>query len=53
MPDHKEELAEYIQEVHQEVLGDYRDCPQDTGYDDRIRIEAMRRAGYKAARNAT
>ena len=49
MPDHKEELAEYFQEV----LGDYRDCPQDTGYDDRIRIEAMRRAGYKAARNAT
>lgn len=48
MPDHKEELAEYFQEV----LGDYRDYPQDTGYDERIRIEAMRRAGYKAARDA-
>jgi NAD(P)-dependent dehydrogenase (short-subunit alcohol dehydrogenase family) len=48
MPDHKEELAEYFEEV----LGDYRDYPQDVGYDERIRIEAMRRAGYKAARDA-
>lgn len=48
MPDHKEELAEYFEEV----LGDYRDYPQDTGYDERIRIEAMRRAGYKVARDA-
>ncbi|MEO7247150.1 MAG: SDR family NAD(P)-dependent oxidoreductase, partial [Novosphingobium sp.] len=46
MPDHKEELAEYLQEV----LADYRDYPQDSGYDQRIAIEAMRRAGYKAAR---
>ena len=48
MPDHKEELAE----VFQEVLADYRDHPQDPGYDERIKIEAMRRAGYKAARDA-
>jgi NAD(P)-dependent dehydrogenase (short-subunit alcohol dehydrogenase family) len=48
MPDHKEELAEYFEEV----LGDYRDHPQDPGYDERIKIEAMRRAGYKAARDA-
>jgi NAD(P)-dependent dehydrogenase (short-subunit alcohol dehydrogenase family) len=48
MPDHKEELAEYFQEA----LGDYRDYPEDPGYDDRIKIEAMRRAGYKAARDA-
>ena len=48
MPDHKEELAEYFQEV----LGDYRDYPQDSGYDERIKIEAMRRAGYKAGRDA-
>jgi NAD(P)-dependent dehydrogenase (short-subunit alcohol dehydrogenase family) len=48
MPDHKEELEEYFQEV----LADYRDYPQDPGYDDRIKIEAMRRAGYKAAREA-
>jgi NAD(P)-dependent dehydrogenase (short-subunit alcohol dehydrogenase family) len=48
MPDHREELAEYFQEV----LGDYRDYPQDAGYAERIKIEAMRRAGYKAARDA-
>ena len=43
MPDHREELAEYFQEV----LGDYRDYPQDPGYDERIKIEAFRRARYK------
>jgi NAD(P)-dependent dehydrogenase (short-subunit alcohol dehydrogenase family) len=48
MPDHKEELAEYFGEV----IADYRDHPQDPGYDERIKIEAMRRAGYKAARDA-
>lgn len=48
MPDHKEELAEYFEEV----IGDYRDYPQDPGYDDRIKIEGFRRQGYKAARDA-
>lgn len=48
MPDHREELAEYFEEV----LGDYRDYPQDPGYEERIKIEAMRRDGYKAARAA-
>lgn len=48
MPDHKEELAEYFQEV----LGDYRDYPQDPGYDERIKIEGFRRQAYKAAREA-
>ncbi|MEO5597255.1 MAG: SDR family NAD(P)-dependent oxidoreductase [Novosphingobium sp.] len=48
MPEHKEELADYFQEV----LSDYRDYPQDPGYDQRIAIEAMRRAGYKTARDA-
>jgi hypothetical protein len=48
MPDHKEELAEYFEEV----LADYRDYPQDLGYDERIAMEAMRRQGYKAARDA-
>ncbi|MDP3677337.1 MAG: hypothetical protein Q8R44_19935 [Novosphingobium sp.] len=48
MPNHREELAEYFEEV----LAGYRDYPQDAGYDDRIRIEAMRRAGYKAPRDA-
>ncbi|SFG44198.1 NADP-dependent 3-hydroxy acid dehydrogenase YdfG [Novosphingobium sp. CF614] len=48
MPDHREELAEYFQEV----LADYRDYPEDPGYDERIRIEAFRRQSYKAAREA-
>ena len=48
MPDHKEELAEYFQEI----LGDYREYPQDPGYDERIKIEAFRRARYKEARDA-
>jgi NAD(P)-dependent dehydrogenase (short-subunit alcohol dehydrogenase family) len=48
MPDHKEELAEEFATV----LGYYRDYPQDPGYEERIKIEAMRRAGYKAARDA-
>jgi NAD(P)-dependent dehydrogenase (short-subunit alcohol dehydrogenase family) len=48
MPDHKEELAEEFETV----LGYYRDYPQDPGYEDRIKIEAMRRAGYKEAREA-
>jgi NAD(P)-dependent dehydrogenase (short-subunit alcohol dehydrogenase family) len=48
MPDHREELAEYFQEV----LADYRDYPQDPGYDQRIAIEAFRRKAYKEARDA-
>ncbi|WP_338466646.1 SDR family NAD(P)-dependent oxidoreductase [Novosphingobium sp. ZN18A2] len=48
MPDHKEELAEYFQEV----LGDYRDYPQDPGYDERVKIESFRRERYKEAREA-
>jgi NAD(P)-dependent dehydrogenase (short-subunit alcohol dehydrogenase family) len=48
MPDHREELTEYFQEV----LGDYRDYPEDPGYEERIRIEAIRRKGYKSAREA-
>jgi NAD(P)-dependent dehydrogenase (short-subunit alcohol dehydrogenase family) len=48
MPDHKEELAEEFEAV----LDCYRDYPQDPGYDDRLKMEAMRRAGYKTAREA-
>ena len=47
MPDHRDELAEYFQEV----LADYRDYPQDPGYDERIKIEAFRRKAYKEARD--
>lgn len=48
MPEHREELAEYFQEV----LADYRDYPEDPGYDQRIGIEGFRRKAYKAARDA-
>jgi NAD(P)-dependent dehydrogenase (short-subunit alcohol dehydrogenase family) len=48
MPDHKEELAEYFEEV----IGDYRDYPQDPGYDERLKMEAFRRARYKEGRDA-
>jgi NAD(P)-dependent dehydrogenase (short-subunit alcohol dehydrogenase family) len=48
MPEHKEELAEYFQEV----LADYRDYPEDPGYQERIKIEAFRRARYQEARKA-
>ncbi|WP_284124345.1 SDR family NAD(P)-dependent oxidoreductase [Parerythrobacter aestuarii] len=48
MPDHKDELEQYFGEV----LGDYRDYPEDPGYHERLKIEAMRRQGYEAARAA-
>ncbi len=48
MPDHREELAEYFQEV----LGDYREYPQDPGFAERNAIEAFRRKSYKDARDA-
>jgi NAD(P)-dependent dehydrogenase (short-subunit alcohol dehydrogenase family) len=48
MPDHREELAEYFQEV----LADYRDYPEDPGYDERVKMEGFRRQSYKAAREA-
>ncbi len=48
MPDHKDELAEHFEEV----LGYYRDYPQDPGYDERVKIEAFRRQGYKEQREA-
>jgi NAD(P)-dependent dehydrogenase (short-subunit alcohol dehydrogenase family) len=48
MPEHKEELAGYFQEV----LADYRDYPEDPGYQERIKIEAFRRARYQEARTA-
>ena len=48
MPDHKEELTEYFAEV----IAEYRDHPQDPGYEERLKIEGFRRAGYKKARDA-
>lgn len=48
MPDHKEELEQYFGEV----IGDYRDYPEDPGFHERLQIEAMRRKGYEEARAA-
>lgn len=52
-PEHREEVAE----LFEEYLADYRDYPEDPGYDQRVGFEAFRRKSYKdardAARNAT
>jgi NAD(P)-dependent dehydrogenase (short-subunit alcohol dehydrogenase family) len=47
-PDHKEELAD----LFQEYLADYRDYPNDPGYDQRVAFEGYRRKSYKDARDA-
>ncbi|MFM2099777.1 MAG: hypothetical protein RLZZ366_1316 [Pseudomonadota bacterium] len=47
-PDHKEEVAE----LFQEYLADYRDYPNDPGYDKRVAFEAFRKERYKEARDA-
>jgi NAD(P)-dependent dehydrogenase (short-subunit alcohol dehydrogenase family) len=47
-PDHKEEVAE----LFQEYLADYRDYPNDPGYDKRVAFEAFRKERYKEAREA-
>ena len=45
-PDHKEELRE----LFDEILADYRDYPQDAGYDQRIGFEKMRRDSFAETR---
>ena len=45
-PDHKEEL----EELFEEILADYRDFPQDAGYDQRVAFEARRRDSFIEAR---
>jgi len=45
-PDHKEE----VQEIFDEILADYRDYPQDAGYDQRVAFEKIRRDGFAATR---
>ncbi|MEP7348724.1 MAG: SDR family NAD(P)-dependent oxidoreductase [Sphingorhabdus sp.] len=47
-PEHKEELAE----LFQEYLSDYRDYPDDPGFEQRVGFEAFRRKSYKDAREA-
>jgi len=48
-PDHKEE----VQELFDEILADYRDYPQDTGYEQRIAFENNRRTMFAAVRRKT
>lgn len=45
-PDHREEVTE----LFDEILADYRDYPQDEGYDQRIAFEKMRAEGFAATR---
>lgn len=47
-PDHKEELAG----LFEEVLADYRDYPQDPGFDQRVAFEKMRRESFAETRRA-
>lgn len=45
-PDHKEELRE----LFDEILADYRDYPQDPGYDQRLAFEKVRRDTFAETR---
>jgi len=45
-PDHREE----VREIFDEILADYRDYPQDAGYDQRVAFEKIRRDGFAATR---
>lgn len=45
-PDHKEE----VHELFDEILADYRDYPQDAGYEQRVAFEKMRRDNFAETR---
>ena len=45
-PDHKEELAE----LFDEIIADYRDYPDDEGYDQRVAFERIRRDNFAETR---
>jgi NAD(P)-dependent dehydrogenase (short-subunit alcohol dehydrogenase family) len=45
-PDHKEELRE----IFDEILSDYRDYPQDSGFDQRVAFEKIRRDNFAETR---
>ncbi|MPT47730.1 MAG: SDR family NAD(P)-dependent oxidoreductase [Sphingobium sp.] len=47
-PEFKEELGE----IFDEILADFRDYPQDPGYDQRIGFETMRRDNFRATRRS-
>ncbi|WP_126173125.1 SDR family NAD(P)-dependent oxidoreductase [Altericroceibacterium xinjiangense] len=48
-PDHKDE----VEELFSETLADYRDYPQDPGFEQRVGFEKMRRDGFAATRKKT
>ncbi len=45
-PDHKDELRE----LFDEILADYRDYPEDAGYDQRVAFEKIRRDNFAETR---
>jgi hypothetical protein len=45
-PDHKPE----VEELCGEILADYRDLPEDTGYDQRIKFEQARMKNFAEIR---
>jgi hypothetical protein len=45
-PDHKEELRE----LFDEILADYRDYPEDPGFDRRVAFEKMRQESFAETR---
>lgn len=45
-PDHREE----VEELFAEILADYRDYPQDPGYEQRVAFEKIRRDGFAEQR---
>ena len=47
-PDHKEELRQ----LFEETLADYRDYPEDPGYEQRVAFEKMRRDSFAETRRA-
>ena len=44
--DHKEE----VEELHREIMADYRDYPPDAGYEQRVAFEKMRRDSFARTR---
>jgi hypothetical protein len=45
-PDHKEE----VRELFDEILADYRDYPEDAGYEQRVAFEKVRRDNFAETR---
>jgi NAD(P)-dependent dehydrogenase (short-subunit alcohol dehydrogenase family) len=45
-PDHKDE----VEELHREIMADYRDYPPDAGYEQRVAFEKMRREAFERSR---